>query len=295
MSGKINVITNGNLDVSVSSFGAQLQSIKQNNIEYLWQGDSKWWSRRAPILFPFVGKLRDDHATSAQGDINLPQHGLARNLEHELEGETTSSVHYLLTSTNETKKNYPYDFELRVSYLIDENSCLHNTFEVTNTGTCDMPYNIGGHPAFNCPLQDNEDFRDYEIRFSQAWTYDSPTIDFTNSNINPNKTFNLLDNSDTIKVTHELFDCDTLLLKDIPNSFVEMVSTKTGHGVQLKFDDFKYFGIWSAKNNAPFVALEPWCGCNTLTTEDDVFEHKTNTQVLAPGETKTYTFTMKFI
>ena len=69
--------------------------------------------------------------------------------------------------------------------------------------------------------------------------------------------------------------------------------TKSGRGVRIDFPDFKYIGIWSAcQGNSPFIALEPWTGHATLTSEDDVFEHKRNVTVIAPGETRDFSFSM---
>lgn len=294
MAEEISIITNGILNVAISDFGAQVQSIKQNNIEYLWQGDKKWWPRRAPILFPIVGRLRSNKAESENGEINLTQHGVARNYTHEIEAVTTSSITYLFTSNEETYKKYPYDFELRVSYEIDDESLLTQTFEVTNTSDVNLPFIIGAHPAFNCPLQDDE-FSDYELRFSEKWSYSSPSVDLGTHLLDRVNTFNVIDNSDTLPITHELFDCDTITFKDVPQSHVELISKKTSHGVVMDFKDFKYLGVWSAKNNAPFVALEPWSGCSTFVDEDDIFEHKSNVSILTPGKTKTFSLSMKFI
>ena len=49
-------IENQYLKIEVSSLGAELQSIfdKEMKQEVLWQGDKKYWGRRAPVLFPNV-------------------------------------------------------------------------------------------------------------------------------------------------------------------------------------------------------------------------------------------------
>jgi len=50
-------ISNSILTVEISEHGAELQSIKKNGKEYLWQGDAKFWGRRSPVLFPNVGRV----------------------------------------------------------------------------------------------------------------------------------------------------------------------------------------------------------------------------------------------
>ena len=49
-------ISNSVLTVGVSEHGAELQSIQKNGKEYLWQGDTRFWGRRSPVLFPIVGR-----------------------------------------------------------------------------------------------------------------------------------------------------------------------------------------------------------------------------------------------
>ncbi|MBR6520525.1 MAG: aldose 1-epimerase family protein, partial [Paludibacteraceae bacterium] len=53
------VLENDFLAIEVSTFGAELQSIKDKTTgyEYLWHGDKAYWARRSPILFPIVGKV----------------------------------------------------------------------------------------------------------------------------------------------------------------------------------------------------------------------------------------------
>lgn len=50
-------ISNSVLTVGVSEHGAELQSIQKNGKEYLWQGDTCFWGRRSPVLFPIVGRV----------------------------------------------------------------------------------------------------------------------------------------------------------------------------------------------------------------------------------------------
>ena len=56
----IYTIQNEFLTVRVEDLGAQLSSIQTpDGTEYLWQGDPDIWARRAPILFPFIARLRE--------------------------------------------------------------------------------------------------------------------------------------------------------------------------------------------------------------------------------------------
>ena len=52
-------IENEQRKVVISEHGAELQSIvnQQTGRSYLWYGDPAYWSRRSPVLFPFVGQV----------------------------------------------------------------------------------------------------------------------------------------------------------------------------------------------------------------------------------------------
>ena len=80
----VTTIKRGGLTAAIDSMGAQLTSLALNGNEYLWQGDPAFWGKHAPILFPIVGSLRNNTATSAAGTCEMPRHGLARIVEHKL-------------------------------------------------------------------------------------------------------------------------------------------------------------------------------------------------------------------
>ena len=289
--GTISSIAKGRVTAAVDSAGAQLMSLTLDGGEYLWQRDERFWPRCAPVLFPIVGNIRNDRADSAQGEIKFGRHGLARNYEHDLIARGDDSLTYELVSSDDTRAKYPYDFCLRMTYRIVDDA-LEQEFYVENTGDVTLPFVVGGHPAFNVPAPgDDADFSAYCLKFAKAWSYTSPTISTETGLLDWQDRFELLDDSDTLALTHELFDVDTLTFEDVPERTVTLTGP-AGHGMRVDFDGFDYLGVWSAPN-APFVALEPWCGTATRTDEDDVFEHKQGMMFLAPGESITKTFVMR--
>ena len=80
-------LQNENLSINVNSFGGALSSIKdKDGLEYLWQGDKKYWSGQAPVLFPICGSLRNDKAViGGDKETTMPRHGIVRKREFELE------------------------------------------------------------------------------------------------------------------------------------------------------------------------------------------------------------------
>lgn len=287
----ITTIRKGALEASIDSAGAQLMSLKKNELEYLWQRDEKYWPRCAPVLFPIVGNLRNDRAESAQGEVSFGRHGLARNYEHAVVEAGDDAVTYELVSSDDTRAKFPFDFKLNMTYRVTDDG-LEQEFAVTNTGYVTLPFAVGGHPAFNVPAPgcEDEDFADYKLVFARPWTYASPTISTETGLLDYGNRFTLVDDADELPLNHRLFDVDTLTFEDVPERTVSLVGP-SGHGMRVDFAGFDFLGVWSAPD-APFVALEPWRGTATRTDEDDVFEHKQGMDFLEPGETAVYSFTM---
>ena len=291
-------ISSNSLTASIDTMGAQLMSLRKGESEYLWQGDPNWWPRRAPILFPIVGVLKDGKAESAEGTISLARHGLARLNQFEVVEQSTSSVTLQLKSTEETRKSYPYDFELRLIFSVAGDT-LTQTYEVTNPANVVLPFTLGAHPAFNIPIPGVEaaSLDQYYLLFTHSWTSYGPSItddglcDYTT----PQK---LIVDSDTLPLSWELIDREkTITLEDVPDKRITLVANAEAssetHGIQIDFEGFDYLGIWSAAPGCPFVALEPWCGIADTVDCDGIFEHKPGIISLEPGQNIAKTLSVK--
>ena len=289
----IQTISRGDLAAAVDPHGAQLRSLSLGGVEYLWQADPRWWGKSAPILFPMVGSLRGDEATCSAGTCRMGRHGIARDYEHEVVSNDGSSVTFRLDSTDETLARFPYRFRLEMTYALEGEATLAQTFAVTNTGEVAMPFCLGGHPAFNVPLAEGEAFEDYALEFAGPWSASTPVI-AEGGLLSYEHEVELFEGARSLPLTHELFAHDAIVLEGVPESTVTM-SGPSGRGVRVDFAGFDHIGVWSAAPAAdgapaPFVALEPWCGTATRTDEDDVFEHKQNCLTAEPGETLSRTF-----
>lgn len=288
-------LKNDKVSIVTNTFGGELNSLKASDgTEYLWQADPAYWKGQAPVLFPMCGSLRSKKALALGRPVCMERHGVARKQEFKVIKQSDDSVTFSLKSNAETYERFPFDFELRITYTIRDNT-ISNTYTVINTGSEGLPYAIGGHPAFNCPISKDESFDDYEIKFEKIENAFAIYPDKETGLMNMASEKLILDNTDTLPLTHELFANDSMNFLNLNSRKVTLLSKKTGRGVGFDFSDFTYLLIWSAGVEAPFVALEPWIGLATCSDESDIFEEKRGVRILASGESEEFTFKMTLI
>lgn len=277
-------LNNEFLTVEFETYGGEIVSIKdKNNLEYLWQGDAKYWGGRAPILFPICGSLRNNIASTVDGKIvTMPRHGIVRKQEFDVIKVTENSISFRIMSNEELLKQYPFQFRLVVTYTLKKKT-VTTSYKIENIGSEQpMPFFIGGHPGFRCPLFPEESFEDYLIEFEHPETADCPTS--TSSGlIDLLKRIRILNNEDTLKLRHSYFSKDALVFDNLISRSVKLYHPITNKGVRVDFKDLPYLLIWSSSNEGPFIAIGPWTGLSTCTDEDDIFEHKQNVKYVDPN------------
>ena len=131
---ELQVLKNGVLTVYVANKVAEIQSVKSaDNKEYIWEGNPDFWTGHAPVLFPICGGLKDDKFVYGGREYTLNKHGFGRVKTYEVEKTDETSVTYLLRSDDETLRQYPFEFELRITYELKGNSLLVS-YNVRNMG-----------------------------------------------------------------------------------------------------------------------------------------------------------------
>lgn len=282
-------IQNEFLTVKVEEQGAELQSVMHEGTEYLWQGDAQWWTGRAPILFPIIGKLKGGSYKHSGIQYSLANHGFARRSKFSLASKCDDTVTLLLSDSEETKSVYPFKFELAATYKLSDRS-LYTGFQITNKSNEDMYFSIGGHPAFNCPLFEGETFEDYEIIFNEKETAGTHVI--TKDGLVSDELAPFFNESNLITLNHDLFrKYPTIVLSDLKSTIVKLRSRKTSACVTMDFSGFQYFGIW-APPGAPFVCLEPWQGVDDSPVAAGNLREKTGTIKLSAGAEHSCGFTI---
>ena len=160
-------IENDELYVQVRDHGAELRSIKEreDETEYLWNGDPTWWRYSSPVLFPIVGKLKDNKYRVGSKTYELPSHGLGRISDFQLVEKEADRIAFSLRWTEESLKRYPWKFELQVAYELHGKQ-VKVIWTVRNHDDHEMIYSIGAHGAYRCPIVHGEEFSDCYLEFN---------------------------------------------------------------------------------------------------------------------------------
>lgn len=285
-------IKSENIKVQCLLEGAMLHSLVKDGVEYLWQGDKKYWGGQAPVCFPITGVLRDSKAVAFGKPCVMKRHGVARINPFEINEQGENFVSFVQNSNEETKKAFPFDYSLEIRYTVLKNS-VTTRYTVKNTGKDRLPFVIGGHPAFNCPLESGENFEDYSVEFSGAVNQKCLRPDVETGLVDISKRYDVLDTPNKINLDHSLFDLDAMVFDNIkPKS---AVLSAGGRGVKIDYQDFDNLLVWSSSNGGNFVALEPWTGISTCSDEDSVFENKRGMTVLEPNCEASFAFKITLI
>lgn len=244
------------LTVTVSPLGAELQSVTDSGgQDWLWDGDDRWWTGRAPILFPTVGISAGDVARFGGTAYPMPKHGFARGHVFAIVAQSADSVTFRFEADDATRKAYPFAFRLDITHSLDGKT-LRSRAEVSNLGDTPMPAGFGFHPALRWPLPGTGAQSRYEhiIRFDA----DEPE---PLRKITPDGLFApgpratpVHDNE--IQLRDDLFTSDALVW-DAPNSRGLFFGVADGPSVRVDFAEMPRLGIWT-KPGAGYLCVEPW-------------------------------------
>jgi len=275
-------IQNDFLTAKVKTEGAELISLKKGETEYIWQADKNYWGRHAPILFPIVGKLKNNEYSYKGNTHSMSQHGFARDHNFEVFAQSEDSITFSLKSTAETKKSYPFDFELRVTYFLKENK-LATKYQVFNTDTKDLLFSIGGHPAFNCPVDDGHERSDYVIRLDDSHNIESKILE--NGTIGK-QTKDVLKEGSILPIEKDTFAEDAIIFDPNPFRKATLIHHESKQEyLSVHFQGFPALGIWSKNEESPFVCIEPWYGIADYHDHDGTLENKRGIIALKTADT----------
>lgn len=274
-------LKNGKLRVVVAEKGAELQNIVRTDFgqEYLWHAGPEW-AKKSPVLFPIVGTLKNNSYTYKGKSYTLGRHGFARDKVFTLTEQTDNQLTFTLQDTEETLHVYPFHFTFRVIYTLHDTT-LKVTYYVENTGKDTMYFSVGAHPAFKVPLTEGTGYEDYYLLFNKeendgVWPLSADGL----IGLTPEP---FLVKTHKLPLKHSLFYKDALVFKTLASNIIELKSDKSPRGLQLRYDDFPYMGIWAAKD-ADFVCIEPWNGIADSVNASGDITGKEGIHVLEAGK-----------
>ena len=253
-------LKNDLLQITVKKAGAELCDISsaKHKTKFMWRADPKIWGSYAPNLFPIIGALKDDTYIYKNQKFKLSKHGFVRNNEQvKLLDETEDSLTFVLRYNEDSLKVYPFKFEFKIKYTLKQNT-LEVKHVIENLDSSPMYFSVGGHPAFKCPVFDDEVYSDYTLEFEQVENSVTHLLNMENGLVS-NNTELVFNNSKTLRLRHEMFEMDALIFKDLKSRKVALKSKKHGEIFAVCYSDFNYLGIW-AKPNGDYVCIEPWLG-----------------------------------
>lgn len=268
-------ISNYNLTAIINPLGAELISLKNsNNKEYIWEGNPEFWGKHSPILFPIVGCLKEDKYSYKGSSFTLLRHGFANKMGFNIVEKSEEKVVFSVTSNKETLENYPFEFELQISYTL-VNSRLIIGYKVINTNNFEMPFSIGGHPAFALP----NEFDAYELEFEKSEILICSQLE---NDLICNETISLPMKENRLPLTYSLFENDALIFKKLESKAITIFENNIPF-LKVKFEGFPSLGIWT-KQKAPYICIEPWFGYADTMTNSGELSEKEGIQIIGIKE-----------
>lgn len=248
----------GGLSAEISTLGAELMSLRDaEGREFLWQGDPASWARRAPVLFPNVGRLAGSALRHAgKGYPHPGGHGFAPTSDFTLAAHDAASCVLVLVADAATRAMYPFEFRLSVRFQLADGALIQIA-QVENTDTQRIAASVGFHPGFQWPLPTSADKarEDHVVLFEKAEP--APVRRIADGLMVPAR-------EPSPVVGRRLALHDGLFVKDAiifdrPASRALWFGVEGRPGISVAFPDCPHLGLWM-RPPAHYFCIEPWQG-----------------------------------
>jgi len=283
------LLENEFLRVTVADAGAELISVwnKTTGREHIWNADPAVWNRHAPILFPFVGKVKDGKYRIGDTEYAMKtQHGFARDQVFTCVDRTDVSVTHCLTASALTRDIYPFEFRLTVCHRLSGKE-LAVEWTIENLGDETMFFAIGGHPGFMPPAGVRKE--DCLISFPGKAELQYVSANAAGYILPQRKTLPLRDGFASWQADIP----DTWIFEDHQVQSVGLACPDGTPFVTLTCQAFPMLAVW-ANPQGPFICLEPWVG----RADDEGFtgtvDQKKDIQTLNAGAKQEIAYTIAF-
>jgi galactose mutarotase-like enzyme len=278
MSEDRHTLRSGGIEAVILAHGAELCSLRDaQGLEWIWQAGPAW-PRHAPILFPIVGRLKNDELRHRGKTYPMTQHGFARDQVFDWVERAETFCSLALHDSSVTRARYPFAFRLALHYRLTAVG-LEVTLEIVNTGAEVLPASIGAHPAFNWPVVEGVPKEKYSLEFSDL---EAEPIRRLKDGLMLQQSERTPIRGNTLALTERLFDDDALILDRVVSRSVRYGADR-GPSLEISWDGFPQLGIWSKPGGAAFLCIEPWRGFASPSDFDGEFFDKPGVLHIAPG------------
>ena len=284
MSDDTYTLRSGQLSATIKAHGAELCSLKDGTTEFVWQAGPEW-PRHAPLLFPIVGRLAKDELRHRGKTYRLTQHGFARDSRFEWAERGESRCTLVLEDNETTRALYPFPFRLTATYALDD-AGLDLTLAIANKGKETLPASVGGHPAFNWPLQRGLAKESYALTFASAEK--APVRRLDGGLLRPEPEPSPVKDA-VLSLSEALFTDDAVIFDRIESREVRFAAS-SGPWLKMSWRGFRELGVWSKPSGAPFICIEPWRGYASPAGFDGEFSDKPGLMHIAPGAEESLSF-----
>lgn len=265
----MNSLNNKILNLQLTNKGGEMASLTYNGMDILYKGDGPYWSGKNPTLFPFISSPNAKQYTYDGNTYPCRNHGLIRYATLDTIVDDGKQVTMRLLSNEETLKEYPFNFEYKITYELDDNKVLIN-YEIANKGNKTMPFTFGLHPGFIV-----RDFSKMELIFNEDET---ATL------------FNQKDRSESIcklgtytNFLEDLAKLDTVIFKNLKSKFVTLKMPE--YSINVDMSKFKYLALWTADPKSNYICIEPWLSINDIKPSNNPFDSKFELEYIEPNKT----------
>ena len=288
MSDDRHILKSDKVTATIKADGAELCSLRNaDGLELLWQAGEAW-PRHSPLLFPIIGRLKNDELHYRGKTYPMTQHGVARDHRFEWLDRRPDSCKQVLTDNAATRSRYPFAFRLEVAYAVKD-ADLDIAFAVTNTGDEVLPASIGGHPAFNWPLLPDLPKEAYALTFSDDETTPIRRLKegLIRSKPEPNPV-----RGNVLALSESLFDDDAVIFDRLASRSVRYAADR-GPAIEISWSGFPQLGVWSKSGGVKLLCIEPWHGFASPVDFDGEFTDKPGLMHLAPDETRDFGYRIR--
>lgn len=284
------ILTSPQLQVTIDPAGAEICSVtNKEGLEFIWPAKKEVWPRHAPVLFPVVGRLKENRFYHDGVLYPLGQHGFARDMKFLLSDHHEQGCTFRLSSGELTRNLYPFEFILEIRYELQGNT-LNTHYTVSNPASTPLFFSIGAHPGFRCPLLPHERFEDYALWFETS-TLEARVL---NQGLRAPQTRRIDLPLSHLPLSKELFKADALVFENAQVQRVSLRSGTSAHRIDMECQGWPYFGVWTRQGCDEFICLEPWYGIADAENSSGELSQKEGILRLEAGQQFSCRFSIRF-